>query len=239
MPHVIARGNGATNVTSEKINWQSTLAGALAFMGAQIGLRLVALAVLVFLVLLVGRAAGPLLGVAVAYEVLNIEVRRLWPPELAVKGRLLKKRRRTHILVLLGLAVALSAAAVFKLWPALWWEVAAGRLWVMHARGSFSLGPLWLWARVLLIVGLPWAMTRPFINFDWVMDIETRWPKARETGFGTADIESAAVRDPHRRKIRRQPRPASIVMPGALTVEGDMQQPNEPDTSAAMKMGGV
>ena len=235
--NVLTRGNGSTNITSERISWWSTLLGTAAFVGAQIGVRLLALALGVLVVLGIGRGTGPLLMIAVVYEVLNIEVRRWWPPEIQMRGRLLKKKRRTHVKIMAALAVLLTVAALFQLWPALWWEVGDGRLWVALKNRSFSLGPFWLWVRLLLIVGIPWACTRGFVNFDWAMDIETRWPKAREVGFGQADIESPAVRDP-RRAMRHLIRPGGNSSLVEITT-GSIQEAHPPDTSASMKVGGV
>lgn len=226
------------NVTTEKITWVSTLMGALAFTGAQMALRAIAIGLVMAMALLVGRGTGPILWGAVLLEAISVDLRRLWPPEITVRARLVKKRRRRHLLLLTAAACLFTAAWIFNLWPALWWAVGDGRLWLATARASRSLPPLLLWLRVAMILGFPWAVTRPGVNLDWVLDIETRWPKAREVGFTPADIASPAVRDP-RARLRRAATRGGDAGSWVAPASGNLQEANPPNSGIAMKVDGV
>lgn len=229
-------GSRSGNITTEKISWQSTLIGALALVGAQIALRLAAIVPVIAWILLTGRWAGPLLIFTSWTIAARVRVRSLFPFRATVSTRSLKRYEARKALILFVGGLLLLGLSITAYWPAIGWEIGAGRLWLSHPWGSLGLSPIWLWLRLALIAGMPWALLRPGMNLDWVLDIETRWPKAREVGFGQADIESPAVRRASQPRLKRLPQRTGDG-PAAPLVS--IQTPNAPDSDLVMKVDGV
>lgn len=171
------------NVTHERITLKDTVFGSVIFAVGSIILRGIMLLIIIGWLLLIGRGSGPLLVFSVLIHTMPRPrwrpIRIAWQLIHATVGRYRQEQHKIlSLLTWLGLISTL--AWVTGYWPALRWQIGAGRLWVILARRSLSLGPFWLWLRLAVIVSTPWMLWEPGKWLAWTFKMEQIAPKVRE-----------------------------------------------------------
>jgi hypothetical protein len=201
----VGGSRGGVNVTRENITVASTLEQILLFLQVRLLLITLAAAVLALWVLLVGRWAGAVLIVAALLSCFTVAPGN---EPLSFYGKWDRERvqkRMGWLLFALALGLAMSAAAVFNIWPAYawrWWdgsmrfeyeEVRAFGYRVFYC-GSWLVPPLFVWLRFGLIATTPFYV-QPLTDALWALRIESIWPKAREVNMGPASPDSVNAPD--------------------------------------------
>jgi hypothetical protein len=159
------------NTTTERITNASTFKGiATASLGI-IGIRLASIFLLIPWAALVGRGAPfLLLAVVLMYSPLFRRLRRNFPP---IPPRWLAGMSAFSALMFVSLAT--------KTWFNLRWEIGGGLMWITTQRGSYSVGPFWIWARAASIIALPYSMYKILEWTTWALRSELLYPKLRES----------------------------------------------------------
>lgn len=194
---------GGSQTTIERIDWQSTLRGILAFAGLMVGCRLIALGLLLVAMLAIGRAAGMVLLVAAMFLSLRYgwevspsrDRTRYWVEFYADQK---DQEVREAVVWLIALGLLAGAAWALGYWPQfIRWQIHHGALRYQLAEASFlwwswggewiSASPMLIGARVFCVALMPAIIYGPLWVAHWAARIEVVAPKVREAHTATID----------------------------------------------------
>ena len=162
-----------------------------------LGLRLLALVLLVAWMLLVGRWGGVALLALVGVVLQRLTVAQTaqsdgtlrWGYSLSFHQTRWQQHREMWLWLLLAGAL-FTALTVTDNWLFVRWFIGGASGWLLLGRWRIALPRAAVWWRWLAIVALPWICYDPLTLLYWTARTEQRTPKAREAPFGAADIAS-------------------------------------------------